>query len=189
MRIASDTNVSSEATFDNCRFMINYNGALPVAASGYMLTASVHTVTDTSTRKVVVRNCYFDHRADKNIECYRNGTWELINNKYSSSATGHAVYFRGYNAYRIDVTINGGDCTNVLGDFLNGYMSVAPDQVTTIAKLNLIGDFVGTKSSALSSTGNFTVATGTYSARRLMLAALPTDGLIGDIVTIYGALS
>lgn len=185
-RIASDANVNAELILNNCRILLDYVGTLPVAPTGFMITASIQLSSYTSIRKFTIKNCYFDPRALKNIECYRNGQWYLINNTYSCITGGNAVYVSVSTNYWVEVFIQGGDCSNVAGDFLTGIFAVR-DQTATIEKLTLIGDFIGIGAGALASvSGIMSYANGVFSARRLSLAALPVDGIEGDVVTLLG---
>lgn len=176
-----------EVTFNDCDFIIN-SLTVPTTPTGFLIDdQSSLSVANSAlyTRKRVFNRCTFDPRAARSINCHRNGTWVLNDCKYGG--TDYAVLWYQSTGSYVDLTINGGDFTEVTGDFLSGSWTVV-DQATTVAWLRLRDNFYGDAASKLATiSGTITDAWGLENTRVVDAAALPTDGLNNDTVKLNSA--
>lgn len=182
-------------TFDNCRFLIDYDGALPVAATGYLVSSpTACAAASIENWQWAVKNCYFDPRAGGSVYCYRNGVWNLENNTYACATLTTSIaavyHSHGNPTYAGRVTINGGDFRSVVGYGLNVSNTAASSQA--LGSLTLCGTMLG--EAAL----NITKATGgsvsandayTNNSRRVQVAALTSYALNGDTAIIQAGNS
>jgi hypothetical protein len=178
----------SGGTFENCSFLINYTGALPVAPTGYLvdnLTAIV--IADVAKHKVTITNCHFDSRAAGSVYAYRNGTWVLNNNTYACSAlTANvaAIYWAYQTAlYASNVAINGGDFRNCVGHGL----AISTVASNSAGPLILTGTHLGAAASLITpafTSGSLASNTEIYSSRIVQASSLPTMGISGDTVML-----
>jgi len=176
-----------EVTFNDCDFIIN-SLTVPTTPTGFLIDdQSSFSVANSAlyTRKRTFNRCTFDSRAARSINCHRNGTWVLNDCKYGG--TDYAVLWYQSTGSYVDLTINGGDFTEVTGDFLSGSWTVV-DQSTTVAWLRLRDNFYGDAASKLATiSGTITDAWGLENTRVVDAAALPTDGLNNDTVKLNSA--
>jgi hypothetical protein len=176
-----------EVTFNDCEFIIN-STAVPTTPTGFLIDDQASFSVANSalyTRKRVFNRCTFDPRAARSINCHRNGTWVLNDCKYGG--TDYAVLWLQSTGSYVDLTINGGDCTEVTGDFLSGSWTVV-DQVTTIAWLRLRDDFYGDAASKIATqSGTITDDWGLENTRVVSSSTIPTDGLNNDTVKLDSA--
>jgi hypothetical protein len=182
-----------EIAFDNCRFLINHSGTLPVAATGYLVTNSAACVAaDVSNWQVTISNCYFDPRAAGSVDCYRNGTWKLVDNSYACATltTSVAAVFHNPSnpTYASNVLIDGGDFRQVVGYGLGVSNAVATSQA--LGSLTLCGTCVGGAALNVTKLSGGTLAANdayTNNSRRVLVASLPSYAINGDTVIIQAA--
>lgn len=176
------------ASFENCSFLIDYTGALPVAPTGYLINnLSAILIADAAKHKVTITNCYFDPRAAGSVYAYRNGTWVLNNNTYACSAltANVAAIFWGYQAasYASNVAIDGGDFRNCVGHGL----AINTTANNSAGPLILTGTHLGAAASLITPAftgGSLASNTEIYSSRIVQASSLPTMGISGDTVML-----
>jgi hypothetical protein len=179
-----------ELTFDNCRFMIDYAGALPVPATGYLVKGSLAcAAAQIESWQWTIRNSYFDPRAAGSVNCYRNGIWVLENNTYACAtltATIAAVFHtHGNPTFAARVVLSGGDFSNVVGHGLAVANTVGTSQ--PLGSLTLLGTMLGEAACNITKfAGGTFAANDAYlnNSREVQVASLPTYGLSGDTVII-----
>jgi hypothetical protein len=179
-----------DLVFDNCRFVIDYVGALPVAATGYLVKGSLACpAAQIENWRWTIRNSYFDPRAAGSVDCYRNGVWTLENNTYGCAtltALVAAVWHTHGNATNAGrLTINGGDFRNVVGYGLGVSNTAASSQA--LGSLTLLGSMLGDAACNITKFGGGTVSANDAfhnNSREVQVAALPSYALNGDTVVI-----
>ena len=184
--------INQEVTFTGCQFLINYpNGALPVAATGYLIydqQAFSDGNDATAIRRRNFINCTFDSRAEGSVYCYRNGYWYFEGCTFASASGRGALHMSTSNGYKVSVIVNGGDCRYLNGDFQEStYSSNDYGQV-----FKMYGNFLGASSSALVTSSQQPANAAGYDSTRVIHAdAIPTDGHRGDVIALgssaYGA--
>jgi hypothetical protein len=177
-----------EIEFNGCEFIID-SLTVPVTPTGFLIQdAGAFSVANSAlyTRKRIFNNCTFDPRAEFSVDCYRNGTWQFNDCKWGG--TDYVIRWLSATNTYLDVTINGGDFTEVTGDFLSGSWAVR-DQVTTVGWLRLRGDFYGAGATGLqTSAGTITDAWGLENTRRIDTSSVPTEGLLNDTILLNNAV-
>ncbi len=178
LRRAGSTTVTD---FDDCEFVIDYAGALPVAPTVAMITNRDGTAiasADVGKHIVTVRDCAFDPRAYMSVDAYRMGTVILDNNKYAGTA--EAVQWYATTGHATDLTIKGGDYSAVMG------LALKVGGVSAGHKLTLVGECFGSKASTWRTlSGSLsTYAAAIYNSRRIVLSddTIPTNALTNDVV-------
>jgi len=173
-----------EITFTDCDFMIDYEDPLPFPALNYLIQdASTYMDTSTYIRERTLTRCKFDPRAQRSIDCYRNGDWYLNDCVFASAAGSSAIRWLNSSARRIHVYINGGDCSNLLGSFIDSaWQTSGYDSI-----LYLRGSFIGDAASLITTTsGNPNTADGVFSNRTISVSTspptFPISGLRGDVL-------
>lgn len=159
--------------------VIDYEGALPVAPVGELITNSGGTSivsADVGLYNLIIRRAKFDPRIPKSIYAYRMGTVVLDNNKYGG--TDCAIDWYATSGSATDLTVIGGDYSKVTGTALK------IGGVSEGHKLTLTGDnWTGAKASSwkLLSGSLSTYAPAIYNYRKLTVDALPTIALAKDV--------
>ena len=188
-------NPPHEITFDNCRFLIDYDGTLPVAATGYLVKSSTACpAAQIEQWKWTIRNSYFDPRAQGSVYAYRNGVWTLEDNTYACATLTTdvaAVYhLHGSPTYGCRVNVSGGDFRNVTGYGISVANAVGGAPTDALNSLTLSGDMLGAAALNITKTGGGSLAANNaynYTSRTVQVAALPTYGISGDTVVIRAA--
>lgn len=177
------TGYRTHVTFDACQFAIDSSDAA-ITPTGYMIfPQSVAPVANISDQKLTVRNCRFDKRAQGSVKASRCGTAILENNDYAGAEA--AVHYGVTSGNAMDVTISGGNFARVSGAAVRGAWGVI-DQLTTIGYARLTGNWTGVVKPIGSSSGTLGPSFNNQiiSNRRMVMAALPTSGAIGDMVEL-----
>lgn len=159
--------------------VIDYEGTLPVAATGELITNSGGTSivsADVGLYNLIIRRAKFDPRIPKSIYAYRMGTVVLDNNQYGG--TDCAIDWYATSGSATDLTVIGGDYSKVTGTALK------IGGVSEGHKLKLTGDnWTGVKASSwkLLSGSLSTYAPAIYNYRKLTVDTLPTIALAKDV--------
>lgn len=176
-------------TFTNCKFLIDYAGTLPVAPVNAMIGNAAAAPISLMPRFVVrIENCYFDPRAQKSVDGYRNGTWVLTNNTYACATLANQVAAITYApttgaTYGSTVVVDGGDFRNCVG------YGLALNNTATAATCRLIltGTHLGTQACSVTNfftSGNIVNNDQIYSTRVVLVDSLPAYGISGDTVAL-----
>lgn len=176
-------------SFNNCKFLIDYDGALPVPAVGEMVGNDAALPIASLSRFVVkIENCYFDPRAQKSVNGYRNGTWILTNNTYACATLANQVAAITYApttgaTYGSTVVVDGGDFRNCVGHgfALNNTVTAAT------CRLILTGTHLGTQACSVTNfftSGNIVNNDQIYSTRVVLVDSLPAYGISGDTAAL-----
>jgi hypothetical protein len=176
-------------SFSNCKFFIDYEGALPIPATGPLINNPAAVTAATIARFVVtIENCYFDPRAQKSVYGYRNGTWVLTNNTYACATLADTVGAITYapsdgTVYGASVIINGGDFRPCVGHGL----ALNNGATTSACPLIMSGVHLGAKACSITNfvtSGNIANNNQIYSARSVVVDSIPTSGISGDTVVL-----
>lgn len=176
--------VDTGVTLDRVRFMIDYEGTLPVAATGYLVAGlEAYAVGAAYRAEFTISNSYFDPRTEASVSTSRNGTYVLRDNVYGG--TGYAINIGTTAGQFSDVTIDGGDFRAVTGEGIRASW-LSADQVTTISRARLTGVHHGDAAAKIVTvSGTMTNADNWfYNDRTVLVSSLPTDGLRGDRVKL-----
>lgn len=178
--------------FRNCDFVIEHDGALPIATSEYMLSNG-SAVPAANVPGVVfeVENCRFDARAHGSVNCYRNGTWVLKDNVYacagSPTETVAAVYYQvGLTPHGSVTTIDGGDFSQCNGNGIGQANSAG----NAHNSLTLRGTMTGAAASRITkpASGSLTANDGfTFNTRSILASSLPSQSISGDTLRLNNA--
>ncbi|MDQ3139475.1 MAG: hypothetical protein M3Q15_01965, partial [Pseudomonadota bacterium] len=177
----------THVTFDQCEFAIDSSDA-GIAPTGYMIfPQSIVPAANISDQRLTVRNCRFDRRAQGSVKASRCGTAVLENNDYGGIEA--AVYYGVSTGNAIDLTISGGNFARVAGSAVRAGWAAA-DQSTTIAYARLTGTWTGAGNPIANASGTLGPPFNNQiiSNRRMLMAALPPSGAIGDIVELQQPL-
>lgn len=182
--------VEHDISFDNCKFIISYDGSLPVPATGYLVKSSLACpVADVVKWNRKISNSYFDPRAASSVYCYRNGSWVLENNVYACAtlvATIAAVFHtHGGPTYGSNTTITGGDFRNVVGYGIGVSNTAGVDQEKS--SLTLDGTMLGEAACNPTKFGGGTLSANDSllnNSRIVQVETIPSYGLNGDTVAL-----
>ena len=183
-------NGSHEITFDNCRFLIDYTGTLPVSANGYLIKGTLACpAAQIEGWEWTIKNSYFDPRAQGSVNAYRNGVWNLIDNSYACAALAAEVaavfHTHGAPTYGCRATINGGDFRNVVGYGIAVANTSATSQA--LGSLTLTGTMLGEAALNITkfNSGSISANDAYHNNNRVVqVASLPAYAMNGDTVAI-----
>lgn len=174
-RVAGD---QDNYLFEDCRFLIDYVGNLPLGATALILGgATAIPSANVNDHVVTVKNCLFDPRATASVDSYRMGTVNLIGNRYSG--TNYGIRWATTAGYSCNLTIDGADMSSVSGNRL-----LISGVASTGYKLTLKGEWVGGNSLQYTlSTGSLSQVTDyIQNSRYTNSNNLPTSCLLLDVV-------
>lgn len=166
----------TKARFEKCRFVID-SGWPGIRPTGPLVELAGKVAVDGET-EVVMRDCWFDSRAETAVRAVNCGTAILIGNDYGG--TREAVLCGASESKRARVLIDGGRFERVTGGALG---VIADGPLNANSKLTLTGTWNGVLR-PLSGDPAAIEQANIASTRVMPMAALPAAGLAGDVVQL-----
>lgn len=169
---------------DECEFIIDHEGDLPIPVTKALVTnegGTAITTANVGNHVLRITRSKFDKRAARSVYAYRMGVVELKDNRYSGSDC--AIDWYSTSGHATDLTIDGGDFATVSGTALK------LGGVSEGHKLTLKGEWSGSKAPTykLLSGVISTYAPAIFNHRTILANVLPNNALAGDVFKLGSA--